>query len=74
MMQMPNGSASIFRELLDSMKERDTRDTTRAIAPLRRADDAIYIDNTMLSFENTVEIITAIAEKRMRAKQQKIEK
>ena len=74
MMQMPNGSASIFRELLDSMKERDTRDTTRAIAPLRRADDAIYIDNTMLSFENTVEIIVAIAEKRMRTKQQKIEK
>ncbi len=38
-------------ELLEDIKQRDFRDTTRIIAPLRPAEDAIIIDSSALSKE-----------------------
>lgn len=35
-----------YEEILANVKERDLRDTTRAESPLRKADDAIELDNT----------------------------
>ncbi|MDR0421657.1 MAG: (d)CMP kinase [Proteiniphilum sp.] len=35
-----------YEEILAAVKERDLRDTTRAESPLRKADDAIELDNT----------------------------
>ncbi len=37
------------------MLSRDTIDSTREYAPLRRADDAVYIDTTRMSIEEVVE-------------------
>ena len=37
---------SSFDEVRDQIEERDRLDTTRAVAPLRAADDAIQIDST----------------------------
>ena len=36
---------------------RDKRDSERAVAPLRRADDAIYVDTTGHSIEEVLEIL-----------------
>ena len=37
--------------MLENVKHRDLIDTTRAESPLRRADDAIVLDNSHMSRE-----------------------
>ena len=43
--------------LAQELKERDTKDMTRKIGPLKKADDAILIDTTHLSIEEVVDKI-----------------
>lgn len=43
------GQAADFEEILANVKERDHIDQTRAVSPLRRADDALLLDNSHLS-------------------------
>jgi cytidylate kinase len=44
---------------------RDQADSTRAVAPLRRADDAIDLDTTNLSFAEQVARIVSLARSRL---------
>jgi cytidylate kinase len=37
------------------LANRDKIDSTRDVAPLKKADDAVYIDTTKLSIEEVVE-------------------
>lgn len=46
-----------FEEVLREIEERDRKDRTRDIAPLRRADDAIELDTTDRSVEEQVEFV-----------------
>lgn len=60
-----NGIASSYNEVLAGIKDRDKRDSTRKIAPLKRAEDAIYVDTTNMNIENVVkEIVNIIKDKR----------
>ncbi len=43
-----------MEEALKDVRERDIRDQSRDIAPLKRADDAIYIDTTDLDLEDVL--------------------
>jgi cytidylate kinase len=53
-----------FEEVLANVKERDERDQNRAESPLRKADDAIVIDNSDLTRDDQREILrTLFAEK-----------
>lgn len=45
------GEKITYETVLREQKERDARDETRDISPLRRADDAILVDTTGLSLE-----------------------
>lgn len=49
-----------FEEVLANIKHRDHVDTTRKESPLRKADDAITIDNTHLTIEEQVDKILSI--------------
>jgi prephenate dehydrogenase len=40
--------------LLEELKDRDNKDLTRSVGPLKKADDAILIDSTSLSVDDTV--------------------
>lgn len=51
-------------EEVDRLTERDRRDSERAIAPLRRADDAVTVDTTDLDFDAQVDRIVALARTR----------
>lgn len=53
------GDNSSFEEVLANIQHRDHIDTTRKESPLRKADDAIVIDNTHLTIEQQVEKILA---------------
>ena len=52
-----------LRALLDSIRERDERDQTRAVSPLVPATDAIIVDSTHLSIEAVVQQILECAER-----------
>ncbi len=43
------------QKLKKELEERDHKDLTRGASPLRKADDAIFIDSTFLSVEETVQ-------------------
>ena len=44
-----------FIDVLLSLRERDIRDSTRDVSPLRKADDAIVLDNTCMTMEDELE-------------------
>lgn len=46
-----------YNELLDDIKRRDYIDSTRAMDPLRKAEDAVEIDSTHLTIDGVVEKI-----------------
>jgi CMP/dCMP kinase len=52
-----NGIAASLQQTLALTLERDKNDRTRSIAPLKQADDALFIDTTEISLEEVVSII-----------------
>ncbi len=49
------GQSVTFEDVLADMRARDLADSTRAAAPLKKADDAVLLDNSDLDFEGTVQ-------------------
>jgi cytidylate kinase len=50
--------------LLEEIRERDERDTQRAVAPLKPADDAVQLDSTTLSIEEVLQkILSEVADR-----------
>lgn len=48
------GQPADYQKILAEITERDIRDRTRAVAPLKPADDALVLDSTTLSIEEVV--------------------
>ncbi len=55
--------AGDLNAVLREIQDRDARDTARAIAPMRPADDAIVIDSTGLGVEEVVEVLLEAIQK-----------
>ena len=51
------GQSVSFDEVLEDIKQRDDRDMTRRLNPLRKAEDALEIDTTGLSIEDVTDKI-----------------
>ncbi len=49
------GLTVYFDEILKNVKERDLIDSTREVSPLRKADDAVVLDNSYLTREEQLE-------------------
>ena len=58
------GSAASLAALSREIAERDQRDTTRQVAPLRPAPDAHLLDSTGLSIEAVVERVLSLGRER----------
>ncbi len=56
-----------FEQVLADMKERDHRDMNRDVAPLKQAEDAVLLDTSDLTIEQSIAAIKDIVEKRMAA-------
>ena len=54
-------------DLSQEIRERDLRDSSRPVAPLRPAEDAIHLDSTGLSIEQVVDRVLALARSRLPA-------
>ena len=62
----PAPSSTEVQNEVDRLGLRDRMDSSRATAPLKQAPDAVVIDTTELSFEDQVEKIVKLAQKRQR--------
>ena len=58
------GGAEVRREA-EVLAARDRADSTRAVAPLRAAADAVVLDTTRLALEQQVEAVVALARERL---------
>ncbi len=56
------GASCDYDAVLSEVKQRDSQDRNRAIAPLKPADDAQVLDSTELSVDEVVETIVAAGE------------
>lgn len=57
---MEKGESPSFDEILAEVNARDDQDMHRAFDPLRQAEDAVLVDSSDLTFEQTVEEILRI--------------
>lgn len=57
--------ACTFEEVLSNLQERDYRDTHRDVAPLIIVDDAIVVDNTNISIEETIKKCSEIVKEKL---------
>ena len=58
------GSAVSLPALSREIAERDLRDSTRAVAPLRPAEDALILDSTGLPVATVVERVLELGRQR----------
>ena len=54
------GTPEAYEEVLKDMVERDAKDSGRAAAPLRRAEDAVEVDTTGCSLEESLERLLSV--------------
>lgn len=57
--QSLHGVTDSYEKTLSLLKQRDREDSTRAIAPLKQADDAVLVDCTEMTIEETTDKILA---------------
>jgi cytidylate kinase len=58
------GARVTFEQTLEDVRLRDEQDTVRALAPLRQAADAILLDNSDMSIDETVARLVAATRER----------
>lgn len=58
------GVETDFSQVLRDMEYRDSQDSEREASPLRRADDAVELDTTLLSFEQSFEAVCKLIKER----------
>ena len=56
-----------YEQVLSDVIRRDREDSTRALAPLKAAEDAVLLDTTGLDFEQSLEKLCALVEERLQA-------
>ncbi|OFW57146.1 MAG: cytidylate kinase [Actinobacteria bacterium RBG_16_64_13] len=61
------GIAQPLDELVADIAARDAHDSGRAVAPLRKAEDAVEIDTTGMSIEQVIGVVSALAEEKRAA-------
>tara|TARA_Y100001954_G_C15752689_1_gene574562 strand:- start:388 stop:1083 length:696 start_codon:yes stop_codon:yes gene_type:complete len=59
------GKETTYDEVLENVLHRDKIDSERAVAPLKKAEDAIIIDNSNLAMEEQFDFMLNVALKRM---------
>ncbi len=62
---LARGLASDYETTLREIVERDRRDSTREIAPLKPAPDAVHIDTSPLSLDEVVAKMESLARRRL---------
>ncbi len=65
-LQLKEGGYSVnLQDLVTDIIQRDVRDKTRAVAPLRPAEDAVIIDTSAMSIDEVFQQIHSLARQRL---------
>ena len=59
------GEDPVLEEIAREIEERDNRDMTREVSPLRIADDAVLVDSSAMTIEEVAEYILKIVHSRV---------
>ena len=62
------GQQVTFEQVLHDIRQRDLQDTTRAVAPLKQADDAVLLDTSNITLEQSIEAVLRIIRERIEVK------
>ena len=62
------GQSITFDEVLHDIQQRDEQDMTRAVAPLKQAADAVLLDTSDISLEQSIEAVLRIIRERVEDK------
>ncbi len=65
------GMEITFEEVLENVRERDRIDSGREVSPLKKADDALVLDNSDMSVEEQMEWIKEVIRKKLEEKEKK---
>ena len=57
-----------FEDVLKDLRERDERDSTRAVAPLKPVKDSLIVDNSDMTLEETIDFCYNLVIKKMQEK------
>lgn len=60
------GQQADYATILHDVEQRDEQDRTRAIAPLRQAEDAVLVDTSELNLEESLQAMLKIAGERLK--------
>jgi len=63
------GQSSDYDEVLAAVNRRDHLDSTRAVSPLRAADDAVLMDTSDLTLDQVLDELTRLVQQRIGAPQ-----
>ena len=63
---LEKGEEADYNEILEDIKKRDYQDSHREIAPLKQADDAIYVDNGGYNLEDGAEDLLRIIKEHLK--------
>lgn len=63
------GDCSTYDDVLADIKQRDYNDTHRETAPLKKADDAVEIDSTNLTLDESISEVCRVIEESLKKKQ-----
>ena len=64
---LAKGKDVTYQQVYDEMVERDTNDSTRALAPCVPAKDSIILDNSTLTAKETVDKVLKIVKKKLKS-------
>ncbi len=60
--QMQKGDSTPYEQVLKELNARDWQDMNRKTSPLKKAEDAVLVDSTHMTIEESVEAIVRIVE------------
>ena len=63
---LEKGESADYNDILGDIKKRDYQDSHREIAPLRQADDAIFVDNGGYDLESGTEYLLGIIKEHLK--------
>ena len=62
---LERGQQAIYEQILQDVIDRDYRDTHREVAPLKQAEDAVLVDTTELSLEESWQKLYEVVQERL---------
>ncbi len=58
------GIPAVYDEVLSEIEKRDQQDSSRPVAPLKPADDALFVDSSDMAIDEVVDSLVALVKKR----------